>query len=305
MTRLATVARLSAIPSDQSEQRLETYVRPARAADARHAGAICYEAFKAIAERHGFPPDFPTREAAVELLSSLIPRTDVHSVVAEREGRVLGSNFLWKGAVAGIGPITVDTGAQNSGVGRRLMEAVIDLARRDGSSAIRLVQAAYHSRSLSLYTKLGFVAREPLSLIQGRTLRSSVAGRSIRTATGSDLSAMDTLCRNIHGHDRAAEIRHAVSKNAARVVEQDGRITGYATEIGFFGHAVGETTDDVKALIADATTFSGPGFLLPTRNSDLLHWCIEHGLRVVQPMTLMSMGDYQEPQGAFLPSILF
>jgi hypothetical protein len=28
-------------------------------------------------------------------------------------------------------------------------------------------------------------------------------------------------------------------------------------------------------------------------------------LRVVQPMTLMSVGPYQEPQGAFLPSVLY
>jgi hypothetical protein len=61
----------------------------------------------------------------------------------------------------------------------------------------------------------------------------------------------------------------------------------------------------VKALIAAATTFSGPGFLVPTRNAGLLRWCIEHGLRVVQPMTLMSMGRYDQPEGAFLPSILY
>ena len=30
-----------------------------------------------------------------------------------------------------------------------------------------------------------------------------------------------------------------------------------------------------------------------------------HGLRIVQPMTLMSLGEYREPQGAFLPSILY
>ena len=29
------------------------------------------------------------------------------------------------------------------------------------------------------------------------------------------------------------------------------------------------------------------------------------GLRVVQPMTLMSMGLYNEPKGAFLPSVLY
>jgi hypothetical protein len=88
-------------------------------------------------------------------------------------------------------------------------------------------------------------------------------------------------------------------------VERDGRITGYATDIGFFGHAVGETVDDVKALIAAATSYPGPGFMVPMRNAELLRWCLEQGLRVVQPMTLMSIGPYAEPKGAFLPSILY
>jgi hypothetical protein len=44
---------------------------------------------------------------------------------------------------------------------------------------------------------------------------------------------------------------------------------------------------------------------VPTRNSDLFRWCVTNGLRVVQPMTLMSMGLYNQPAGAFLPSISF
>jgi hypothetical protein len=89
------------------------------------------------------------------------------------------------------------------------------------------------------------------------------------------------------------------------VVEYAGRITGYATMIGFFGHAVAEGNDDLKALIGAAPAFPGPGFLLPTRNSHMLRWCLAHGLRVVQPMTLMSTGLYNEPAGAWLPSILY
>jgi hypothetical protein len=88
-------------------------------------------------------------------------------------------------------------------------------------------------------------------------------------------------------------------------VEYAGRITGYATVIGFFGHAVGETNKDVKALIGAAREFAGPGFHLPTRNGDLFRWCLSNGLRITQPMTLMSKGLYNEPAGAFLPSILY
>lgn len=88
-------------------------------------------------------------------------------------------------------------------------------------------------------------------------------------------------------------------------MEHEGRISGYATQVGFFGHAVAEDNESLKALIGAATSFPGPGFLLPTRNSELLRWCLQNGLRIVQPMTLMSTGYYREPAGAFLPSILF
>ncbi len=46
--------------------------------------------------------------------------------------------------------------------------------------------------------------------------------------------------------------------------------------------------------------FIGPGFLLPTRDSELFRWSLDKGLRVVQPITLMSLGLYDEPAGAFL-----
>ena len=87
--------------------------------------------------------------------------------------------------------------------------------------------------------------------------------------------------------------------------ERGGRVVAYTTMIGFFGHTVGETNADVQALIANADAFVGPGILVPTRNAGLFRWCLENGLRVVQPLTLMTLGFYQEPSGAFLPSILY
>jgi hypothetical protein len=141
--------------------------------------------------------------------------------------------------------------------------------------------------------------------LQGPPLATQLGGCIARRAVADDVSRCNALCVRVHGHDRGAELAAAVQRDDATVVERDGRITGYATAIGFFGHAVAETNDDLKALIGLARSFSGPGFLLPTRNAELLRWCLEHGLRIVQPMTLMSIGLYNEPAGAYLPSVLF
>ena len=275
-------------------------------ADAPTLGRIAYEAFKAIAERHAFPPDFPGPDVATHLIGSLVASPATHGVVAEADGRVVGSNFIHVGGpIAGVGPITVEPTAQNAGVGRRLMQAVVDWAATQPVVGVRLVQAGYHMRSLSLYASLGFDVREPLVCVQGTPLRRALPDRAVRAATPADADACNALCEAVHGHHRAGEVREAIRHGTATVGEHDGRGTGYATSVAFFGHAVGETTDDVAALIAAAPTFPGPGFLLPSRNTELLRWCLAHGLRSIQPMTLMSRGWYQEPRGAFLPSITF
>ena len=281
-------------------------LRTAVLEDADRCGKICFDAFKTIADQHNFPPDFPTPDSAVGLMSAVIPRRDVYSVVAEINGKVVGSNFLWESSsIAGIGPITIDPTLQNSKVGRALMENVLEWARKQRFAGVRLVQAAYHNRSLALYTKLGFDAREPLSIIQGRALQLEVPGYSVRAAVEADLEACNRVCLRVHGHERGLELLEAIQRGTATVVEHGGRITGYATLIGFFGHALGETNRELEALIGAAPSFLGPGFLLPTRNSELFRWCLGHGLHVVQPMTLMSLGLYNEPVGSFLPSILY
>ena len=281
-------------------------LRPGTAEDSEVCGEICYRAFKTIAEKHNFPPDFPSPELATTLLAEFLAHPRIYGVVAELDGRVVGSNFVdERSIIAGIGPITVDPSVQNRAIGRELMQHALARVVERRFPGVRLVQGAYHNRSLSLYTKLGFVAREPVSVIQGQPLGVEVPGYVVRQAKVDDLDACNQLCLEVHGHDRGEELLDAIKRGTATIIERNGRITGYATAVAFFGHAVGETNEELKALIGAAKEFLGPGFLLPTRNAELLRWCLEHGLRIVQPMTLMSIGLYNEPVGAFLPSILF
>ncbi len=281
-------------------------IRIARPEDAERCGQICYDAFCAISRSHNFPPDFPSPEVARHVLSMIFSAPAFYSVVAEHEGRIVGSNCLdERSSIAGVGPITVDLGAQNLGIGRKLMQAVLDRARAQGAAGVRLVQAAFHNRSLSLYASLGFVVREPLSCMQGRTREREMAGCKVRTAHANDLDPCNSLARRVHGFDRGKELAEAIAQGAAQVVERGARITGYTTGLGFFGHATAEANLDLQALIAAAESFRGPGILVPSRNSALFRWCLDNGLQVVQPLTLMSTGLYSEPAGAWVPSITF
>src|ERR671914_2103351 len=152
--------------------------------DAKQCGEICYRAFKTIAEEHNFPPDFLSAEVSTTMLSEFLAHPHIYGVVAELDGRVVGSNFVdERSIIAGIGPITVDPAVQNRAIGRELMQHALARVAERRFPGVRLVQGAYHNRSLSLYTKLGFVAREPLSLLQGPPIEERIPGYAVRLAT--------------------------------------------------------------------------------------------------------------------------
>jgi L-amino acid N-acyltransferase YncA len=284
----------------------EITIRQATPADAAAAGVICYQAFHDINTAHNFPPDLPTPEAGIGVLAMMFSHPGFYCVVAESGGRIIGSNCLdERSPIAGVGPITIDTRAQNAGAGRKLMDAVMQRSQERKFIGVRLLQAAFHNRSLSLYTKLGFDTREPISTMSGPPIRKNIDGFHVRAALTSDLEACNRVSRKIHGHDRGGELADAIQQGTAKVVERSARITGYSSSMDFFGHSMGETVGDLQALISSAESFGGPGILVPTRNAALFRWCLENGLRVVHPMTLMSMGMYQEPAGSFLPSVLY
>lgn len=73
---------------------------------------------------------------------------------------------------------------------------------------------------------------------------------------------------------------------------------------GIEGYAVGEKSGHRSADLGSQGVFRAGGSGAD-RNAALFRWCLENGLRVVQPMTLMTISLYNEPAGAYLPSILF
>jgi predicted N-acetyltransferase YhbS len=297
-------------------------LRPGRIEDAYDVGRIIFEAFSAVAEKHGFPPDFPSVDVGRDVASSFLSDSQFYSVVAEDttattisgsedKSVIVGSNFLDERSkiVAGVGPLTIDPKYQNKGTGRQLMINVIERAQNNNFSAIRLLQASYHNRSLALYTSLGFEAREPISNMQGKPIREVIPGRSVRVANESDVESCNAICKAVHGHNRNGELQDSVKHGSAKVVLHGGKITGYTTGLAYFNHSVGLTNDDLKALISSATdeddSYGGPGILIPTRNTALIRWCLDNGLRLVQQLILMTIGMYNEPAGSYMPSILY
>ena len=285
----------------------EVTLRPAEPADVGACAQIVFDAFGALHDHHRFQRDFPALEAAAALLNVFIPHPMIWGVVAEIDGRIVGSNFLdERGPIRGVGPITVAPEGQNAGVGRKLMQAVIE--RGQGAPGIRLLQDAFHMRSLALYESLGFDVKEGVAVVTGKPRSDSPAGMQVRPLQEDDLDACEALCNKVHGYERTNELRDAMQAFAPFVAVRDGRIVAYASAVSFWpmNHGVAESDDDMKGLLlgAAAAIEEPLAFLVPLR-SGLFRSCLEEGLRLVKPMNLMALGDYQEPQGGWIPSVLY
>jgi predicted N-acetyltransferase YhbS len=283
---------------------MDVTLRRAVPADVPECGRILYEAFAALADRHGFPHDFPSVEAATGSMRALISNPGFYGIVAESDGRVAGSSFLdERSTIHAIGPVSVDPAAQDRHLGRALMVAMLERAKETGTPGVRLVQISYHNRSLSLYAKLGMDVRGAYAAMYGEPLHLSLPGYTVRVATPADEEACNALCLRVHGHTRAGEVRGPIREGRVKVVERLGRVTAYTTGVSYFGHSVAETNDDLQALIGAADAFGTPGIIVPLDNGDLFRWCLAHGLKVFFVLNMMTLGLYQEPRGAYLPSI--
>jgi predicted N-acetyltransferase YhbS len=285
----------------------EVTIREAAPADAEACARICFEAFGAIQDHHRFPRDFPVLEAATGLMAAWIPHPSVWGVVAEVDGRIVGSNFLdERSPIRGVGPITVDPEGQNAGVGRKLMEAVLE--RGEGAPGIRLLQDGFHMRSLSLYASLGFDVKEPVVVVSGNPSRGLMDEIEVRSLGEDDLDQCEALCKKVHGFERTNELRDSIQAFKAFVAVRDGRITAYASSVVFWpmNHGVAESDEDMQALLlgAAAAVDEPIAFLVPLR-SGLFRWSLGAGLRAVKPMNLMALGEYQEPHGSWFPSVLY
>ena len=193
-------------------------------------------------------------------MSMLLAHPGFYSVVAEVEGRIVGSNFLdERSGIVGLGPITVDPTVQNRGVGGRLMQDALDRARgarRRASACCR--PASTTARSVSIPSSV-FTPASPSRFSRerrsGGSFRATRSGArrqpTSRPATGSATRSMASIAapncatRSIRRPHRSSSI------SGASPATRPG--------IAFFAHSVAETNQGLMALIGAASEFAGPG----------------------------------------------
>jgi len=68
---------------------------------------------------------------------------------------------------------------------------------------------------------------------------------------------------------------------------------------------IADSDEAMTALLSGVAELDAAplSLIVPVRHANLLRWCLGQGFRAKQPMTLMSIGDYPDPQGIQLPSL--
>lgn len=279
-------------------------------ADTKHfadLSRICHLAFDTLHTRHAVHRDVPSEEVGRLIIGGVLHRADYTGVVAVENGRILGSNFLlFADEVCGVGPITVDPGIQSRGVGRLLMQWVIDEARRRrGQHAhVRLFQEAVNTTSLSLYTSLGFRWRDTAALMHPKPAEAD--DPTIRPMTTDDLSHVQRISEKHYGFSRAKDIASLLTMQLpAFVRDRNGRIVGYQVAT-LFGHAAAETDTDLLALAAQTARRIPPPMavvIVPLSQPSLFNSALSSGFRVAKVLNYMSLESFAPLPGPLMPSI--
>lgn len=282
-------------------------IRATTVDDIDACGQIIFDAFQDFADRYGFPSEFPTIEFSIEIAKFGIQDPQVYSIVAEENGRIVGVNFLDAcNPIYSVGPIAVAPDCQGRGIGRLLMNAVLE--RGKGAIGIRLTQDTVNASTLFLYPAVGFDVQELLVLVTGKPKSPPRTDIEVREFTLADLDACEQLCQQIYGFDRTAELKRGVSLGFFKpiVALRDNQITAYASSFDLWGHGVAQTEADMQALVlAAGAQTSSLTFILPTAPGSFYRWCLLEGLRVIKPATLMSIGVYHRPRGIYFPSAAY
>jgi ribosomal protein S18 acetylase RimI-like enzyme len=276
---------------------------------AQAIGRIFFEAFDQLARRHGFTPDVFSTDFAQGAAASMTSRPDMYGIVAIENRTVIGHNFVQlSDAVAGIGPIAIDPSHQSRGLGRRMMEHVIDYCLKHHGPQVRLYQEGYNMVSLSLYTELGFDVTDPVVLMSvppGEDKR-------VRKLTIADVEEADALCVATQKVSRKNELRNVIENGHAFACYPhgrfaNGRLTGFVVP-GFFGFAAGETPEDVISTARVAVASFAPPLqriVIPTRNGDLYRLALREGYRSIKLGQMMAMGPFTAPSGHWCPSVAY
>lgn len=217
----------------QGDSGRDISVRPLREDDiaaADHIMRLAFGTFLGIPEPASFMGDasyVPTRWRS----------NPAAAFGAEAAGRLVGSNFAthW-GSVGFFGPLTVHPDSWERGIGKLLMEPIMDCFDRWGTRHAGLFTFAHSEKHVGLYQRFGFWPHY-LTAIMGKPIDSTLGSAHWTTYAGTPDDERETAlaaCRELAGEifdglDLSDEIEAVENQKLGEtVLSWDDGLAGFA-----------------------------------------------------------------------------
>jgi len=289
-------------------------IRNMRPEDLSAVADIFYHAFNDFNASVGLPKEWESIEMANGLVSALYHHPNYTAWVAEdtNKSRVVGSMFLdLSDEVMAPGPLSIASDAQNVKVGRALMDYMKAYCIAIGKPDIRFVQVGNNVKSFALYSSLGYIPRDTLTMMQGRASQELAQQYrqqyEVRRMLPEDVDICSQLYQDTVGVNRYHDINNSLNPqspyNPYVVLDksQNGKIVGYTTGFFLLGHGIYATEEAFQALFSIVSAQSEQESVFHLRAQhypNVLYWAIcQAKARVVRQQIFMTHGKYREPEG--------
>ena len=214
----------------------------------------------------------------------------------DRDGRLQGVAMWWPQGpdFASLGMVIVSPTLQKAGLGRRLMNAVVDAA------GPRSVQLNATEAGLRLYQSFGFEETGGIHQHHGTLSASASAvggGAAVRALVEADHDSLLALDRRASGVDRSGVLRALLSLSDGFALDGADGLAGTLLVRDFgrgklLGPIVAEDEESALKLLSGAAVATG-GFLradIPDDSSQLAQWLEAAGLPLVSAVRTMVRG---------------
>jgi GNAT superfamily N-acetyltransferase len=287
---------------------------------------LIYASINVWYQQHGLSPIFVggprVTEVFYEVYNALEPGC---TVVAEHPdtGRLMGSCFYHpRKHHVSLGIMNVHPNYFGQGVGRALLQHIIDFTDRHGYKALRLTQSALNLDSFSLYNRAGFVPRHAyqdmvLAVPPQGLSHSAVGTDRVRAATLADIPALAALEMEVSGISREEDYRYCIANQLGfwHVVVYEnprGDVDGFLVSSGhpamtMLGPCVARSEVEAAALILrglDLHRGRSPVFLVPVDRPRLVGQMYEWGARNCELHFCQVRGEFRPFQGISMPTFL-
>lgn len=241
---------------------------------------------------------WPHRQEDWEMLLALSVGT-----VALRGSQVVGTALRtdYGPDVSAMNMIIVAQSERGRGLGRKVMEAVMD------KSADRELRLIATKEGLPLYEKLGFQAESDISQCQGNVAAVAPPVNDVNSVSADDLTDIIQIDTRYTAADRSGLLRWLAQNGTFAVTRADGgEITSYAALRQFgrgqvIGPILAPSAAQAKDLIQHfAASLSGAFLRIDTDTSlDLVPWLDSIGLARTGAGVRMRKNAKTDPRPAF------